>query len=244
MIINSNNLILFCFRYNHFKAVILGSRDQMCIHEEVMNEESNSMKTASCANKVRNKSCEYYNRVEKRRDKLLYNTLNIIDIEDIVKIGMDQKFCPFFTAKGLMHFADIIFTPYNYLLDSRIRKSLEINLKNSVIILDEGHNVEKTCEECASSQLKSTDITSCIKEVTAVAKVLRAGDLMDDEIIELAQDVSVEELEALIGYFTEFENVLNNIPITSGLPEGTHFDGTYIFKILEKAGVSTFNKDC
>lgn len=216
----------------------------MCINEEVIKEESNSMKTALCGNKVKEGSCVYYKGIERRSDNLLYNTLSIVDIEDIVKIGSDKKFCPFFTAKHLMQFADIVFTPYNYLLDSRIRKSLEINLNDSVIILDEGHNVEKTCEECASTQLKSTDITVCIKEVTAVMKVLKEGSLIDDDHIELLQDVSVEQLEVLIGCFNNFENVLNNIPITSGLPEGTHFDGTYIFEIMKNAGVSIFYTDC
>jgi hypothetical protein len=31
--------------------------------------------------------------------------------------------------------------PYNYLVDSKIRKNLGLDLKNSIVILDEGHNV-------------------------------------------------------------------------------------------------------
>ena len=35
-------------------------------------------------------------------------------------------------------------------------------------MFDEAHNVEKMCEESASIELKSLDITLCIDEVTQV----------------------------------------------------------------------------
>jgi len=38
--------------------------------------------------------------------------------------------------------AQIIFCPYNYLVDPGIRKAMEINLKNQVVVLDEAHNIE------------------------------------------------------------------------------------------------------
>lgn len=43
--------------------------------------------------------------------------------------------------------------PYNYLLDAKSRKSQGIDLQNSIILLDEAHNIEKTCEEAASLQV-------------------------------------------------------------------------------------------
>lgn len=38
--------------------------------------------------------------------------------------------------------ADILFVPYNYLIDPQRRKSLNISWKNAVLIFDEAHNVE------------------------------------------------------------------------------------------------------
>lgn len=42
-------------------------------------------------------------------------------------------------------------------------------LQNSIVILDEGHNVEKICEDSASYSLTSTDVAMCIGEVTEVS---------------------------------------------------------------------------
>ena len=41
--------------------------------------------------------------------------------------------------------AELIFCPYNYLLDPVIRRAVQIDLEDAVIILDEAHNIEDIC---------------------------------------------------------------------------------------------------
>lgn len=48
------------------------------------------------------------------------------DIEELVTLGKKIKACPYYTARELMQDADIIFCPYNYLLDVQIRESVSI----------------------------------------------------------------------------------------------------------------------
>jgi Fanconi anemia group J protein len=38
--------------------------------------------------------------------------------------------------------ADIVFCPYNYLIDPMIRQRFKIDITGHVIILDEAHNIE------------------------------------------------------------------------------------------------------
>ena len=51
------------------------------------------------------------------------------DIEDLVKHGKRTMFCPYFMAKAIKNEVDIVFLPYNYLLDTNIRDQLDINIK-------------------------------------------------------------------------------------------------------------------
>lgn len=37
--------------------------------------------------------------------------------------------------------AEIIFVPYNYLIDPMARRSIGISIENSILIFDEAHNV-------------------------------------------------------------------------------------------------------
>ena len=74
----------------------------------------------------------------------------MLDIEDLVKAGNKNVCCPYYMTKELKQNADIIFMPYNYLLDPKIRRNQGIEVENNVVLLDEAHNIEKTCEEAAS----------------------------------------------------------------------------------------------
>ena len=49
--------------------------------------------------------------------------------------------CPYHLAKELHKAVDIIFAPYNYLIDRGKRKALQISWSNSILIFDEAHNL-------------------------------------------------------------------------------------------------------
>jgi regulator of telomere elongation helicase 1 len=42
--------------------------------------------------------------------------------------------------------ADILFMPYNYILDGEILKKYDINITNSILIFDEAHNLAQAAE--------------------------------------------------------------------------------------------------
>ena len=51
------------------------------------------------------------------------------DLEDLVKVGKKVRACPYFATRELRGKSDIIFCPYNYLIEPLIRKSLDISLR-------------------------------------------------------------------------------------------------------------------
>lgn len=63
--------------------------------------------------------------------------LQILDIEDLVQVGRQLRGCPYFGARLLAEDAELVFCPYSYLVDPLIRKSVGIELKDSVLIFDE-----------------------------------------------------------------------------------------------------------
>jgi regulator of telomere elongation helicase 1 len=61
--------------------------------------------------------------------------------------------------------ADIIFMPYNYLIDEKIRENFNINYSGSVIIFDEAHNASSTAEDVASFELPNKTLDMAIMEL-------------------------------------------------------------------------------
>ena len=51
------------------------------------------------------------------------------------------RVCPYYMARELKANADIIFMPYNYLLDAKSRRIHGVELQGNVVIFDEAHNV-------------------------------------------------------------------------------------------------------
>lgn len=222
--------------YKHVKVAVLGSRDQLCIHPEVSKESNSFNKIQMCQAKVKARTCFYYNNVESRKDDPIFHQ-EILDIEDLVKAGQKARCCPYFLAKELKQQADITFMPYNYLLDPKARRAQGIELQNNIILLDEAHNVEKTCEEAASLQISSTDVALCIDEVTSVMKDM-ANELTDDAFSDspnvVAKDFTAEDLFILKAMFLELEKAIDEIQLDK-VDEGKTFPGCYIFELLEKA---------
>ena len=66
-----------------------------------------------------------------------------LDIEDLVKLGQSSGPCPYLLSKEMASSADIVFMPYNYLIDAKNRMGLgRIAWENAVLIFDEAHNLE------------------------------------------------------------------------------------------------------
>ena len=78
---------------------------------------------------------------------LTHHFLEIWDIESLVQFGSKHAACPYYLSRELLKEADLIFMPYNYLLDSSTRAALttEIDLKGAVVIFDEG--MQQQCNE-------------------------------------------------------------------------------------------------
>lgn len=171
-----------------------------------------------------------------RKDDPVF-TNEICDIEDLVKMGQKVKCCPYFLAKELKQSADITFMPYNYLLDPKTRKSQGIDVQNHVILLDEAHNVEKTCEEAASLQISSTDIAVCIDEITAVMQDMAEEKPEDLDFNDTQKDFTPEDLCIIKTILLGFEKAIDEIPISMN-DEGVTFPGSYVFELLEKADLN------
>ncbi|XP_030896805.1 Fanconi anemia group J protein [Leptonychotes weddellii] len=140
--------------YSGVPMTILSSRDHTCVHPEVVGNFNRKEKCMELLDGKNGKSCYFYHGVHKISDQHTLQTLQGMckawDIEELVSLGKKLKACPYYTARELIEDAHIIFCPYNYLLDAQIRESMDINLKEQIVILDEAHNIEDCARESAS----------------------------------------------------------------------------------------------
>ena len=107
--------------------------------------------------------CQFYKNFEnifmRQKDLEYFNESGIFpeypDIEDLKKCGEKEKVCPVYYMKEKLKSADLILMPYNYIFNDYFRYIMKLNclIKNSIIIVDEGHNLQNVCEESKTRNL-------------------------------------------------------------------------------------------
>ncbi|XP_033043040.1 regulator of telomere elongation helicase 1 isoform X7 [Trachypithecus francoisi] len=230
------------------KVCVLGSREQLCIHPEVKKQESNHMQIHLCRRKVASRSCHFYNNVE---EKSLEQELAspILDIEDLVKSGSKHRVCPYYLSRNLKQQADIVFMPYNYLLDAKSRRAHSIDLKGMVVIFDEAHNVEKMCEESASFDLTPHDLASGLDVIDQVleeqTKTAQQGEphpfSMDSPSPGL--NMELEDIAKLKMILLRLEGAIDAVELP-GDDSGVTKPGSYIFELFAEAQITFQTKGC
>ncbi|XP_029075925.1 regulator of telomere elongation helicase 1 isoform X17 [Monodon monoceros] len=231
------------------RVCVLGSREQLCIHPEVKRQESNHMQVHLCRKKVASRSCHFYNNVE---EKSLEPELasRVLDIEDLVSSGTRHRVCPYYLSRNLKQQADIIFMPYNYLLDAKSRRAYGIDLKGTVVVFDEAHNVEKMCEEAASFDLTPHDVASGLDVIDQVleeqAKVARQAELHPEFSADSASsglNLELEDLAKLKTILLRLEGAIDAVELPGG-DGGVTKPGSYIFELFAEAQITFHTKGC
>ncbi|KAF0690279.1 Aste57867_18305 [Aphanomyces stellatus] len=153
------------------KMTLLGAKKHYCVHPRVRDKDAGTLND-ECADLLDARSCRFQNKVKSQNQLRLYAP-HVWDIEDLVELGETHQECPYFFARAQQEVAEIVFCPYNYIVDPQIRSSCAINLAKSVVIFDEAHNIEDVCRDSASFELQYSQLEESIKAVANAIKASR-----------------------------------------------------------------------
>lgn len=148
------------------KYLPLGSRKQLCIHEPVAELNDLSAINERCKELQQDKdhSCPYMPSSQSEEDTLKVQRLNdlavadIHDIEDLNLLGTRVGVCPYYATKGDIPIAEIISMPYQLLLHKETRNYVGIDLKDSIVLVDEAHNLIDTITRIYSCAISLKDL--------------------------------------------------------------------------------------
>ncbi|XP_066975355.1 Fanconi anemia group J protein homolog isoform X1 [Macrobrachium rosenbergii] len=190
--------------YKHVRTTVLSSREHTCIHPTVSKMPNKNEGCQLLIDPREGPGCRFNHGVNKIKthDRLSsYGIQDAWDIEDLVVLGKKIGACPYFSARSLKETADIIFCPYNYLIDPLIRDSMSIDLKNQIIVLDEAHNIEDSARDSVSCTMKEEEFAEAIKDFNRLVEL----DFCKEECNTLSQALS-----ALSGWIELNKDNLND----------------------------------
>lgn len=137
------------------RMTLLSSRDNYCIHPTVSKGPNKNHECVKLTRPDQNKfgqfnfksDCGYYERLKGKIGNDFIRLSGprqlprVFDIEQFTEYCQTtHAVCPYYTSRLLINDVQIILCPYNYLIDPRVRNSMQMTISNSVIIIDEGRN--------------------------------------------------------------------------------------------------------
>ena len=157
---------------------ILASRDKLCVHPRAERCASAAAHTATCNSLRSNRKCRFFNNLnpylsnfkakfhseERSATHLKKNAIG--DIEDLLEVGRKNEFCPFYLTRKLAEGVDIVFCPYNYLVDPSVRSQIGLDLQDSIIIIDEAHNLASQTTQACSFSVTDVSLGEAVTELS------------------------------------------------------------------------------
>jgi len=203
-----------------FKVIDLIGKRHMCLQPGIETLSSSEF-SEYCKDQTEKDLCNFYMNV-KSNSKLSFETESAIkeinskisDVEEVKNICEKNKICPYEASCILGQKADVIICDYNHLLNPSIRENLleRINkdLGNSIVIIDEAHNLPDRIRNILSEQISTLVIDYAIKETSFNPYISDKLKELKKVLETLAQKISIEDSEALIKK-EEFIQLVSNI---------------------------------
>lgn len=83
----------------------------------------------------------------------------------MVDKGNKLNGCPYYASRHAVEDAQIIIVPYNTILHRSTREACGINLKGSVVIIDEAHNLLDAIGNIYSCAVSGHDLIACYSQL-------------------------------------------------------------------------------
>ncbi|KAM5252264.1 ATP-dependent DNA helicase DDX11 isoform 7-T37 [Hipposideros larvatus] len=187
------------------RLVSLGSRQNLCVNEDVKNLGSVQLINDRCMEMQRSKheiksraedeeekepkrrrrepraACPFYNykHLQLLRDKVL---VEVKDIEQLVKLGKEAGACPYYGSRFAIPAAQLVVLPYQMLLHAATRQAAGIRLQGQVVIIDEAHNLIDTITGIHSTEVSGSQLCQAHSQLSQYMeryrKRLKAKNLM------------------------------------------------------------------
>ncbi|OQE25255.1 hypothetical protein PENSTE_c006G09178 [Penicillium steckii] len=153
-----------------FRALGLTSRKNLCLHPSVKREKSGTVVDARCrsltAGFVKEKKergeevdlCVYHENLDLLEPHNLVPP-GVFTLDGLLRYGEEHKQCPYFSARRMMPWCNIIIYSYHYLLDPKIAERVSRELsKDCIVVFDEAHNIDNVCIESLSIDLSEDSL--------------------------------------------------------------------------------------
>ena len=88
------------------------------------------------------------------------------------ELGKGKGWCPYFLARHVIAFADVVVYNYQYLLDPKISQLVSKSMQREcVVVFDEAHNIDNICIEVMSINFRMPTLEACSRNLGRISSI-------------------------------------------------------------------------
>ena len=195
-----------------------------------------------CKTIVGRGECEFYNNVRNKQQLTVEAKKALSDLQreapmhsqQIMDFSREQKMCGYEMAQAMAKNATVIIADYNYLFNPFIQqnffKKLEIEMKDIIVIVDEGHNLPARVVDILSANLNSIAIKNAVleakkfgyngllfwlQELVRILNEISETTASEQEFGTKERLVSKEEFAAKVNAVVEYDQLINELELAA-----------------------------
>ncbi|WCJ29203.1 RAD3-like DNA-binding helicase protein [Euphorbia peplus] len=161
-------------------ALGLSSRKNLCVNSAVLAAENRDSVDAGCrkltatwvrALAVENPNvptCEFFENYDRAASSALLPP-GVYTLQDLRAYGKEKGWCPYFLARHMVQFANVVVYSYQYLLDPKVAGIISKEMqKESVVVFDEAHNIDNVCIEALSVSVRRQTLDGASRNLSRI----------------------------------------------------------------------------
>lgn len=184
------------------RHIALASRKNLCINPKVLKLSNINSINEKCIEIQKHATtaegrCKYLPKDDKTKmyDFRDHALANIRDIEDLVTLGQKLDICPYYSSRTAIKPAEVITLPYPLLLQASARETLDLSLKDHIVIIDEAHNLIDAITSIYSSMITFDQVSLALNQISIYLskfdkRLKEKNRIYIKQIIKLLQNIS------------------------------------------------------
>ncbi|KAL0459545.1 UNVERIFIED_CONTAM: General transcription and DNA repair factor IIH helicase subunit XPD, partial [Sesamum latifolium] len=91
--------------------------------------------------------------------------------KDLRAFGKEKGWCPYFLARHMVQFANVVVYSYQYLLDPKVAGIISKEMqRESVVVFDEAHNIDNVCIEALSVSVRMQTLEGATRNLNRMSQ--------------------------------------------------------------------------
>jgi len=189
------NNIKFSNSKRKISGIALRGRGEMCLNPTV-NKLKPKEQMDRCSKLKKNGNCQYHSNMYIKEDSTAKFDLRqfqnqCVKAPELLDFCKRKKFCPYLFSKELIKDTDVIVCNYIWIFHPFIRSSLlftsMVSIEDSIIIIDECHNLINIANELNSYSLSEKTIKDALTQLKKVSD--QESKFYDEDICKKIQDI-------------------------------------------------------